>query len=368
MPNLYQQARRAGVVPNHWFVVERSSSLRPGEVRETTFCNQSIALFRGQDGSAGAIANRCAHRNIKLTLGEVCGNHLVCSYHGWEYDRRGVVVKIPHDLFGRNMPQLGVLSYPVRERYGYTWLFAGDPDQANSVHLPQIDEMEGPGRWASVLIDFVCHAHFSIIVENLLDFTHAYLHRKYRPFERAELIRCERDATTISAEYKIVIGAGRISGSFVNRSRVDTGGITSCFEYPYQRASTHGKIKHWCFLTPIDARTTRLFFTILFAPEALCFPLTSRPLPRSCTQLFLWIAKAFMIAPLLQQDCGAVEAEQEAFDRIGDTPCVEFNPVTGLIQEMIVQKWHEYELGQNAAGTRKSSSVQPREGPIAIAT
>jgi phenylpropionate dioxygenase-like ring-hydroxylating dioxygenase large terminal subunit len=349
MPNLYKLARTAGLNPNHWFAVERSDSLRRGMVREVMFWEQSIALFRGNDGSVGAIANRCAHRNIKLTLGNVCKSYLVCPYHGWEYDISGRVVRIPHDLFGRTTPQLCVPSYPVRERFGLVWLFPGDPARAEHVAMPTIPELEASKPWASVHIDFVWRAHFSIIVENLLDFTHSYLHRKYRPFDDAVLVRLESRDDRVSAEYKVVMAAGRFSGLFVNRSRVDTGSISSCFEYPYQRASTHDKIKHWCFLTPIDPRRTRLFFSIIFDSDALCIPLTSRSLPYQCAQLFLDIAEKVMITPLLQQDRLAVEAEQEAFERLGDAPVVEFNPVTGMVQEMIVRRWQEYEITRATA-------------------
>src|SRR5262249_40019966 len=155
------------------------------QVQEVAFWGRSIAVFRAKDGSLGAVANRCVHRNIKLSLGHVCGEHLVCPYHGWEYDTSGRVARIPHDLFGRSMPDLRAVSYPARERYGLLWIFPGDRLRAEQTPLPEIPELEGSRRWASVDVDFVWRAHFSIIVENLLDFTHAYLHRKYRPFEDA---------------------------------------------------------------------------------------------------------------------------------------------------------------------------------------
>ena len=44
-----------------------------------------------------------------------------------------------------------------------------------------------------------------------------------------------------------------------------------CYEYPYQWSNTGGKIKHWCFFLPIDARTTRVFFLFYF--ESFKIPL-----------------------------------------------------------------------------------------------
>jgi phenylpropionate dioxygenase-like ring-hydroxylating dioxygenase large terminal subunit len=349
MPSLYQQARKAGLNPNHWYAVERSNLLRRGKVKEVTFWERSIALFRCSDGSLGAIANRCAHRKIKLTLGEVCADRLVCPYHGWEYDPRGRVVKIPHDLFGRAMPQICVTDYPVRERYGLVWIFPGDRSRAEETPLPEFPELEGPHPWASVKIDFVWRAHFSIIIENLLDFTHAYLHRRSRAFTDPVLTHSESCEDKVIADYDASIGGGRLSGLFVNRTRVNTSRITSCFHYPYQRATIDDKIKHWCFLTPIDPRRTQVFFTIVVDFDALRFPLTPLKLPYHCAQLFLNVAKKLMIAPLVQEDGRAVEAEQEAVDSIPDARFVELNPVTSLVQEMIVRRWQAYETAPPAS-------------------
>jgi phenylpropionate dioxygenase-like ring-hydroxylating dioxygenase large terminal subunit len=343
MSSLYQQPRTAGLNPNHWYAVEQSRAVRRSAVKEVTFWGRSIALFRGKDGCIGAAANRCVHRNIKLTLGHVCKDRLICPYHGWEYDASGWVVRIPHDLFGHTMPDLRTQSYPVRERYGMIWIFPGDPSLSEQTLFPSIPELEGPRPWASVSLDFIWRAHFSIILENLLDFTHAYLHRKYLPFANAELVRSESADDSLYAEYQALIGGGRISGLFVNRSRVDTSRISSSLEYPYQRASTAGKIKHWCFLLPIDARRTRLFFSIMLDFDSLRIPLTRLRLPYQGARLFLSLAKMLMIQPLLDQDRHAVEAEQEAFERARDNPVVEFNPVARMVQEMIVRRWQASE-------------------------
>lgn len=350
MARLYEQARRAGIDPNYWYAVERSSSLPPSAVMEVIFWGRSIALFRCSDGSLGAIANSCAHRRIKLSLGKVCADRLVCPYHGWQYDSTGRLVGIPHDLFGRSMPVAKVARYPVQERYGLVWIFPGDHSRADNTPLPEFPEAEGPHAWASVNIDFLWHAHYSIIVENLLDFTHAYLHRRSRAFEDAVLTRSDTSHDKVTAEYDAKIGNGPISGLFVNRKHVDTRHIATHFEYPYQRASIDDKIKHWCFLTPIDVRQTRVFFSIVVDFGALRVPFTSLTLPYRCAKVFLNIAKRLMIAPLIQEDGDAVEAEQAAVDSVAGERMVELNPVTDLVQTVIVRKWRAYEAGEKSAG------------------
>ena len=195
--NRRQRARAAGLHPDYWYAVEYDRVIKPGQVREATFWQTSIALYRGWDGRLRALENRCAHRQLKLSLGKVEGNNLVCPYHGWCYNETGRVVHIPHDLCGRSMPALQVGSYPVTVRYGLIWLFPGDPALAEQRQIPDIPELEGKDPWACVPLDFTWQAHHSMIIDNVSDFTHAYLHRQYRPFVNARLTRCAAEGDRV---------------------------------------------------------------------------------------------------------------------------------------------------------------------------
>ena len=260
--NRRQKVRSAGMNPDYWYPVEYDAKIKRGAVMEVKFWGRSIALFRGQDGQLRAIENRCAHRQLKLSLGTVEGCNLVCPYHGWCYDGDGKVVDIAHDLFGKPMPQFRVGHYPVQVRYGLVWIFPGDPQLASTRRLPEIPEIEAPraARWGCVPVDLLCRGHHSMIIDNVSDFTHAYLHRKYRPFSDAKLTRLEAVGDSVHVRYDAKIGTGQISQHFIDRRGTNTNAMDLCYEYPYQRSDTDGKIKHWCFVLPIDETTTRAFF------------------------------------------------------------------------------------------------------------
>ena len=345
--NRRQKARAAGLHPDYWYAVESDRALKPGQTREVTFWGRSIALYRGQDGSLAALENRCAHRQVKISLGEVRGCKLVCPYHGWTYDAEGKCVEIPHDLFGRNMPNFKIASFPVKERYGLIWIFPGNPALAETRKIPDIPELEGPRRWACVPIEFLWKAHHSMIVDNVSDFTHAHLHRDYKPFVDAKLIRYEAQGDRVTLSYDTTVGAGPISGLFVDRKRVDTSEIDLAYEYPYQWSNTDGRIRHWLFLLPMDERTTKCFFLFYF--DALKIPFTPLRIPQSLMTLTLKLANPLLIKPLLGQDGWVIEEEQAAYDKNFDAPLAELNPVVGLFQDLTIRKWQEY-LDQNGTG------------------
>jgi phenylpropionate dioxygenase-like ring-hydroxylating dioxygenase large terminal subunit len=347
--NQREKARVAGLHPDYWYAVEYDARVPPGRVVEMKFWGHSIAVFRGTDGTLRALENRCAHRHLKLSIGQVTGCTLTCAYHGWTYDADGRLVGVPHELFGRQLGRVKIGSYPVRSRYGLIWVFPGNPALAERTPMPEIPELEGPARWACVPIDFTWRAHHSIIVDNVSDFTHAYLHRRYRPFIEAKLSRCEMIGNKVDLSYDVIVGDGRISKFFVDRKRVRTDRMDLGFDYPYQWSNTGGRIKHWCFLLPIDERTTRVFFLFFF--DALKVPFTPFRIPRAMMTPFLRAANRLLIVPLLSEDGVAVEAEQEAYEISSGVPFIEFNPAVTMFQKVIARRWQEYLDSQSTPPT-----------------
>ena len=338
--NTRQRVRAAGMNPNYWYPAMWDKDLRAEQVEEVVFWKRSLAVFRGSDGTVRAIENRCAHRQLKLSIGHVEGCNLVCPYHGWVYDGQGRVVDIPHSLFGRSFPKFKVPQVPVQVRYGLIWVFPGDPELAPKVALPEIPELEGDNAWASIPADFMWPGHHSMIIDNVSDFTHAYLHRRFRPFIDAELTHHEVKGDTVYLEYDTKVGTGRFSGLFVDRKSVDTNHMKLAYQYPYQWSNTDDQIKHWCLVRPIDERTTHAFFIFYF--KQFRVPFTRARIPKPVMSTFLKFAKRLTVKPLLEEDGMAVAAEQDGYDRHWDAPLAELNPVVKSFQELTIRKWTEY--------------------------
>lgn len=354
--NKRQKVRSAGLDPDYWYAVEYSSAVRAGRVTEVVFWGEAIAVFRGADGKLRALANRCAHRQLKLSLGEVNGCRLTCTYHGWTYDGDGKVVHYAHDLFGRAQPEVKVRSYPVTERYGLVWVFPGDPALATERRLPEIPELEGPHAWSRVDVSGSWQAHHSMIIDNVSDFSHAYLHRKYQPFWDAILTSHRRDGDRVFLSYRTRIGGGRVSQLFVDRSRFDTTTIDLCFEYPYQWSNTGGGIKHWCFVLPTGPGATKVFFIFYF--DQMKVPFLPVRLPRRAMDLLMRLGRRLSIVPLLEQDRVAVEAEHAGYLANFAAPIVELNPAVHLFQDLTIEKWEQHLA-------RQDSAKRPRRGTVA---
>jgi 4beta-methylsterol monooxygenase len=347
------EVRRSGASGNYWYAVEFSKKVRPSQVIEVTWWKNSIAVYRDASGTLSALENRCAHRQLPLSCGRVEGSRLVCQYHGWKYEGSGRCVEISHELGkGRErLPKIAVRSYPVKERYGLIWIFPGDPALAESVPLPEIPELSGPDPWPIIPIDVTIGSHFSMIVENVCDFNHAYLHRYKEPFVDPKLVHYGREGDTVSVTYKTSFGK-----SLIARLASENGGkgldrIELFYQYPYQRSDILGKYLHWLFMLPIDERTTRCFFLFLFGPIEV--PFVRWTIPRPLKPLALWLANRLYVEPLLVEDKWALEAEQSGFERHSDRPMIELNPVVIEFQKLTLEKWREFQNGELARSLRR---------------
>jgi nitrite reductase/ring-hydroxylating ferredoxin subunit len=339
--NRRQKARAAGLDPNYWYAVEESSCLKRGRSMETKFLGRSIAVFRGTDGRVRAVENRCAHRHIKLTEGKVVDCQLVCPYHGWSYDGDGKAT-IPHDLFGHKEPNIRIQTVPVKERYGLVFVFPGDPELAKERDIPLIPELEGAKPWPHAFVKFDCPGHHSMLLDNVSDFTHGFLHRKYQPFAGTDLLRCEEIGDRVELEYKSRIAAGRLQNMFINRSESDCDHMLACYDYPYHWSNTDDRIKHFLFTLPIDENKNRHIFIFYVRHDTIKLPLIGPRLPHWFVSRMMKAQRYMTLEPLLGQDVWVIEREQDGWERHWDRPSPELSPVVKAFQDLTIRKWDEY--------------------------
>lgn len=335
-----QKARAAGMHPDYWYPVEWSRHLKRGKAMGTKFWGQPIAIFRDESGRVHALQDRCAHRQVKLSLGRVDGCNLRCMYHGWAFSGDGKLTDIPHDLCGKPFPQLQIGSFPVQERYGLIWIFPGNPELVAQRPLKDIPELDGKDRWSSLPVDFTWRAHHSMVMENLSDFSHAFLHRRTPPYTNGKLTKVESVEDRVFVSYETQVRTGLLAGLFMPRVRIDKNQVDLCYEYPFQWSSTDDQIKHHCFVLPLDERHTRSFF--LFAFRTLGVPVLPITIPTKLLDVIMPLANRVLVRPLLEDNGDALVAEQEGYDRFHESPVAELNPAVAQFEQLTIRKWEEY--------------------------
>ena len=206
-PNAFD-LRRVGAHPDYWYPLAWSDELKPGRVLGRRFAGHPIALYRGADGQVSALEDRCAHRQVPLHLGVVCGNELKCHYHGWTYDRSGRCVEVPY--LGKERLPNGVKSYPARDIEGMIFVFPGDPGQAEA-RLPATLGSSRRKDYKTRRLNREVACHYTFMHENLFDMNHQFLHRKQMGSIRAQCLGRQHGEQWAQVEYSFSRTEGRSS-------------------------------------------------------------------------------------------------------------------------------------------------------------
>jgi phenylpropionate dioxygenase-like ring-hydroxylating dioxygenase large terminal subunit len=163
-------------LPRFWYVACLSSQLRSRRPLSRTVLRTPLALFRDGTGQAGAVLDRCPHRNVPLSFGRVAGGLLQCAYHGWRFDPSGTCREVP-GLCGEppDRRARAVTAFPTRERDGFVWVWpdAGSEPAGEPFAFPAM----GDPAYSTVRRSFDVTGSLHAALENTLDVPHtAFLH------------------------------------------------------------------------------------------------------------------------------------------------------------------------------------------------
>lgn len=155
------------VITEAWYPVCPSSELRRGAARSFLITWQRIAVFRGEDGVARALDAFCPHMGADLGNGRVRGVELECYFHQWRFRGDGTLagIRCAED------PPKGVCTaaYPVEEKYGLIWVWAG-PEAAYPV--PDLPGLEGEEVAFAHLGEVTLYAHHHVMMAGGIDLQH----------------------------------------------------------------------------------------------------------------------------------------------------------------------------------------------------
>ncbi|MFP5077746.1 Rieske 2Fe-2S domain-containing protein [Rhizobium sp. YIM 134829] len=108
--------------PHAWTPVALSADLPAASVLPAHLPGGALAVWRAEDGTVSAVADRCPHRGMRLSHGFVRGEALSCIYHGWRYGKTGRCLAIPAHPALSPPDAIRVATYRTGERDGIIWV------------------------------------------------------------------------------------------------------------------------------------------------------------------------------------------------------------------------------------------------------
>jgi phenylpropionate dioxygenase-like ring-hydroxylating dioxygenase large terminal subunit len=159
---------------DQWFVACASRTLR-GRPLAATVQGVPLVLFRDASGRAGALEDRCPHRNAPLTAGRVRDGELQCAYHGWRFDVRGACLAVPGLASPPEARATRATAFACDEADGFVWVYS-TPGVEPRRAPPRFPHVDDPG-YSTVRRSYEVRSTMLAALENVLDVPHtAYLH------------------------------------------------------------------------------------------------------------------------------------------------------------------------------------------------
>jgi len=169
---------RDGDIINNWYIACLSKELKKKPIQRILY-DSPYVLWRDSKGEAHALLDRCLHRHTLLSMGgKVQNDHIICPYHGWEYDINGEVKHIPSE--GPNttvVKKMCQKSLPCIEQDGAIWVWMGNeaPRTENPPwRFPEYNNKD----WIHYFMITDFNAEVTDLAENFMDVPHTvFVHK-----------------------------------------------------------------------------------------------------------------------------------------------------------------------------------------------
>lgn len=188
------------MVRDGWYAAAFAAEVRDAPCRSRVLGTE-LVLYYGGEGAVHAVGARCPHRGCDLSLGRADGEDLICPFHGWRFGEDGKCLGVPaHPDMRFSAGTARIPTYAAQEWQEIVWVNlsfeARSPEARESFEriFPPFPEV-GSG-WTSLRFDAVWNAHFTRVVESVIDVSHL-------PFVHPETTGTQADPRIKRVQYKV---------------------------------------------------------------------------------------------------------------------------------------------------------------------
>ena len=135
-----------------WTPVSGDNDLAATSARAVLLPGHDVVIWRAEAGSVHAWENRCPHRGMRMSFGQVRGDTLVCRYHGWGFNQSGQCQNIPAAPDMPAPPAACIKTYACKEAAGLIWVDTSEAP-GDTPDFADCDVLAEPAFCKSIYVD-----------------------------------------------------------------------------------------------------------------------------------------------------------------------------------------------------------------------
>jgi nitrite reductase/ring-hydroxylating ferredoxin subunit len=179
--NLTLEARTNQLALNCWYpILDTHQIPKKGRILKAKRLGIDLILWKSEPGNLVCMEDRCAHKGVPLSLGNITRGSIRCQYHGLCYNQVGECIHAPVLGLKRMIPKsLRVRTFNVRINFGFVWIWWGD--KSPHAEIPFFPEISSEERYAKA-VSVRYPVSFHRVMESNIDGYHIdHLHKFWSP-------------------------------------------------------------------------------------------------------------------------------------------------------------------------------------------
>jgi hypothetical protein len=186
-----------------WYVVGKPDDFMANRPEKVRVWNKNYVIWRTANGEYRAMDDACTHKGASLSGGKICNDHVVCPYHGYEFNSTGTLVMVPGISFDPS-PIYNLRTYPIVVKNNWVYINTQPNDSTTESFMnttyfytePEIGE-----KCSLVQLDMEYDCYSRILSENSLDIMHIAFVHTFGNAKRPDPIREEGPALVAPNHY-----------------------------------------------------------------------------------------------------------------------------------------------------------------------
>lgn len=219
-------SERDGELKNNWYIAALSSQISKNKPFKSIIYDIDLVLFRTSENEIICLEDRCLHRHAQLSLGTITNNQITCPYHGWTYDKDGIVTSVPSEGPDKKpKSHLCQKKFPTHEQDNCIWVWMGKdkPLSPPSYRFPHWKE----SGWVSYFMITDFDNEVTHLAENFMDVPHTvFVHAGWF-----------RDKSQTKVKIDVETKNGEVNVTYIQPN--DTIGFTGRILNPSNEPLTH---------------------------------------------------------------------------------------------------------------------------------